>query len=336
MTPDDARPRPLDLLILGGTKFLGPHLVDAARARGHRVTLFHRGKTNPGLFPELEHLKGDRDGDLGALAGRRWHAVIDTSGYVPRQVDASARLLAGAVERYLFVSTISVYAQPLAPGAREDAPLAAPSTPGSEDVGKDYGALKALCEQAAERAMPGRVLAVRPGLIAGPGDPTDRFTYWPVRLARGGEVLAPGAGQDPWQLVDGRDLAAWLVRCAEARTVGTMNAVGPGRPGTFADFLARVAAGAQVTAPRLTWVDEAFLEQQGIGAWMDLPVWTGSDSGFARVDASRALAAGLTCRDVAETSRDTLAWRSRDPAPLRAGLTAERETGALTAWHARA
>lgn len=328
-------PTPRNLLLLGGTGFLGPQLVDAARARGHAVTLFHRGKTGEGLFPELTHLHGDRNGDLSALAGKRFDAVIDTSGYSAAQVGASAQLLAPNVDHYVFVSTISVYAQPVARGADEGAPIAKVSEPPPANPLVDYGAHKALAERAAETAMPGRVLAVRPGLIAGPGDPTDRFTYWPVRLARGGEILAPGSGADPWQLIDVRDLAAFLIHAVEQRTVGVMNAVGPAAPSTFRDFLAAVARGVGVASPQLTWVPEAVLAAQEIGPWMDLPVWTGSESGFATIDARRAIAAGLGFRDVAETARDTLAWWQAQPAErqakLGAGLDAAREAKALAA-----
>src|SRR5512138_1103393 len=223
----DPKPARKRILILGGTGFLGPALVEAARAAGHAVTLFNRGKTRPELFPDVEKLRGDRDGKLDALRGRAWDAAIDTSGYVPRLVGMSARLLAPSVSTYLFVSSISVYGDRVPAGADETAPTAPLEDPSSEDVGKHYGALKAASERAAEAAMPGRVVVVRPGLIVGPGDPTDRFTYWPVRLDRGGEVLAPGDGADPVQLVDVRDVAAFLVLLAAPGEAGAYNAVGP-------------------------------------------------------------------------------------------------------------
>jgi 2'-hydroxyisoflavone reductase len=327
----------LRILILGGTGFLGPELVLAARARGHAVTLFNRGKTRPDLFPEVEKLRGDRDGKLDALRGRSWDAVLDTSGYVPRIVGASAALLAPRVGHYLFVSSISVYAASRAP-LEETSPVESLSDPGSEDVRAHYGALKALCEKAAERALPGRALAVRPGLIVGPGDPTDRFTYWPARVDRGGEVLCPGDGKDPVQVIDVRDLAAWMVRASEERLAGTLDAVGPASPMAMAGMLeaCRAASG---KAAALTWVDAPFLEKAKVSPWSDMPAWiprSGDDAGFARVSAARAIARGLAFRPIADTARDTLAWWGGLPAERRArpraGLAAEREAEVLAAW----
>ncbi len=337
--PAAAKPAPLKLLILGGTVFLGPELVEAARARGHQVTLFNRGKTRPGLFPDLEKLHGDRDGKLDALKGRRWDGVLDTSGYAPRIVRLSAELLAPSVERYVFISSISAYAEGLKAPVTEEAAVAPLADPASEDVKRDYGALKAACERAVEAAMPGRALSIRPGLIVGPGDPTDRFTYWPVRLARGGEVLAPGEGSDAVQVIDARDLAALAIRCVEDRRSGVMNAVGPATPLTMRAMLAAIAAGVGAS-PRLTWVDESFLEQAKVAPWSDLPVWMGKDDPLSRCSNARALAAGLACRPLAETARETLAWwrsqsAERQAAP-RAGLGAAREAEVLAAWAARA
>ncbi|HYG69011.1 MAG TPA: NAD-dependent epimerase/dehydratase family protein, partial [Anaeromyxobacteraceae bacterium] len=232
------------ILILGGTGFLGPALVELARPRGHVLTLFNRGKTRPQLFPDVEKLQGDRDGKLDALAGREWDAVIDNSGYVPRHVKLSAELLAPRVKRYLFVSSISVYRDDVPPGSDEDAPLQTIADPANEDVRANYGALKALCEQAAEAAMPGRTAVVRPGLIVGPGDPTDRFTYWPVRLDRGGEVVAPGDGADPTQVIDVRDFAAFMLGLVEGEDTGTYNAVGPTPPRPMKDFVESIRKGA--------------------------------------------------------------------------------------------
>ncbi len=333
-----ATPKPMTLLLLGGTAFLGPELVEAARARGHAVTLFNRGKTNPGKFPELETLLGDRDGKLDALRGRRWDAVIDTSGYVPRLVRASAELLAPSVERYLFVSSISVYADGLKAPLTEASALATTPDPASEDVRAHYGALKALSEQAAEAAMPGRTLSIRPGLIVGPTDPTDRFTYWPVRLARGGEVLAPGDGLDPVQFVDVRDLAAFIVLAAERRLAGTMNATGPAAPLLTRDFLE--ACRAPGVEASFTWVEEKFLEDQKVAPWSDLPVWVPRSEAFTQVACAPALAAGLAFRPAAETARDTLAWWRGLPEARRArpktGLTPAREAEVLAAWKAAA
>ena len=315
------------LLVLGGTRFLGKHVAAAALGAGHEVTLFTRGETNPGLFPEAEHLRGDRDGNLGALAGREWDVVVDTSGYVPRVVGASAELLAGAVERYVFISSISVYAD-FAEPRDEGSPLAVLEEPTEEyHLSPAYGALKALCEAEIERALPGRALLVRPGLIVGPDDPTDRFTYWPRRTRRGGEILAPTPPERPVQFIDVRDLAEWIVRTAGAGSAGVYNATG--RPGevTFAALLE--ACGAQ----EVTWVDESFLVEHEVGDWMELPLWISPVEDEARcfqlVDVSRALAAGLTFRTLAETVRDVPEWTGK------AGLTPEREADLLAAWHAR-
>src|ERR671919_793322 len=218
----------MDLLILGGTGFLGRHLVEAALGDGHRPTLFNRGLNEPGLFPEVEKLEGDREGNLSAHLGRRWDAVIDTCGYVPRFVRVSAGLLADAIEHYTFVSSISVFSDAIAPGADEEAPVRELPDPTVEEVTEEtYGGLKALCERAAEEMLPDRVLNVRPGLISGPHDPTDRFTYWPRRVAAGGEILAPGRPDRAEQIIDARDLAAWCVGLAESRPAGILNAIGP-------------------------------------------------------------------------------------------------------------
>ncbi|WP_426756585.1 NAD-dependent epimerase/dehydratase family protein [Myxococcus sp. Y35] len=334
---------PLRILILGGTAFLGPALVEFARSRGHTVTLFNRGKTNPGLFPDVEKLAGDRDPNKGeglkALQGRTWDAVVDTSGYVPRVVRASAELLAPHVQHYTFVSSVSVYQELTQMGLHEAAAVATVEDPTTEDVPKHYGALKALSEQAAEAAMPGRVLNVRPGLIVGPDDPTDRFTYWPVRVARGGEVLAPGDGEDPIQFIDARDLAAFIIRSVERRITGVFNATGPEHTQLMRDVLeaCKTALGSDA---RFTWADTAFLAKHQVESWTDLPAWvprTGEERGLGAVSISRALAAGLTFRPVADTIRDTVAWFKTLPperqAKLRAGLAPEREQQVLSAWH---
>ena len=330
--------KPLKILILGGTGFLGPHLVENARARGHTLTLFNRGKTHPELFPEVEKLRGDRNGQLDALKGRSWEAVIDTSGYVPRIVKMSAELLAPAVKQYVFISSISVFPDDVKPGADESTPVQALTEPGSEEVRKHYGALKALCERAAEAAMPGRATNVRPGLIVGPGDPTDRYTYWPVRMDRGGEAVAPGTPDDPVQYVDARDLAAWIVGAIERGTVGVFNATGPDSPLGIGAMLASCRNAAREPA-RLTWVAEKFLEEHKVSAWDDMPVWTGSTGGFSRIDCTKAIRAGLRFRPADETARDTLAFWKTLPEErrkkLRAGISPERELEVLAAWKSR-
>lgn len=329
---------PRTLLVLGGTRFLGPAVVDAAHRSGWTISLFNRGKSNPGLFPDLEHLHGDRNGDLKSLEGRSWDAVVDTSGYFPRQVKDSATLLGKAAKQYVFVSSISVYADLAKPGVDETAPVAVLKDPTVETIdGGTYGGLKALCEKAAEAAMPGHVTNVRPGLIVGPDDGSDRFTYWPARVARGGEMLAPNRPGDAVQFIDVRDLGTWIVKCLDRKTVGVLNATGNPLPvGTLLDTCKAVSG----SDARFTWVDAAFLEAQKVSAWSDLPCWlppTGEDAGGNRVSNARAVGAGLSLRPLTDTCKDTLVWWKAQPAERRAkmhaGLTAEREAAVLAAWH---
>jgi 2'-hydroxyisoflavone reductase len=355
ITPATAQPptttpasRKLDLLILGGTGFIGPHIVEAAVGRGHTMTLFNRGRTNPGLFPDLEKLKGNRDpkkGEgLGELEGRSWDGVIDTSGYFPRMVGASAGLLAARVAQYVFVSSISVYSDNSIIDMDESGPVATMEDPTLEEFGKQfehYGALKALCEQAAEEAMPGRVTNIRPGLIVGPGDNVPRFTYWPVRVERGGEVLSPGSPDDPVQYIDARDLAEFIIKTLENLTRGVFNVTGPNTPTNMGELLYGCKAVTGGDA-RFTWVNADFLAEQGIRPWSDMPVWFPPRDGFEglhRVSCRKAIEAGLTTRPLAETVRDTLdwyhAWPPETPFPWRGGISAEREREVLDAWHQR-
>jgi 2'-hydroxyisoflavone reductase len=329
------------LLILGGTVFLGRHLVEVAQARGHEVTLFNRGQHGADLFPEVEKLRGDRDGGLDALRGMRWDAVIDPSGYIPRLVRASAEALADSVNHYTFISSISVFKDFSQRGMDETAPVGTLDDESVEQVtGETYGPLKALCEQAVEQAMPGRVLTIRPGLIVGPYDPTDRFTYWPARVALGGEVLAPGRAERAVQIIDGRDLAEWNIRLVEARHTGILNATGPAYELTMGEVLdtARSVTGSDAL---VTWVSEEFLLAQGVTPWSEVPMWVPesdpSMAGFSHVDISHAIETGLTFRPLADTVRDTLAWDATRPAdlPRRAGLTREREAELLAAWKGR-
>jgi 2'-hydroxyisoflavone reductase len=319
------------LLLLGGPKFVGRAVIDVASARGHEVTLFNRGTTGAGLYPELDRVVGDRDGGLEGLRGREWDAVVDTSGYLPRVVGQSAGLLADAVGHYVFVSSISVYAS-FAEVVDEGSELAELSAPGSEDISADYGALKALCEREVDTAFPGRSTAVRAGLIVGPHDPTGRFTYWPHRVARGGDVLVPGPAWRPVQLVDVRDLAAWIVTAAEERLSGAFNATGPATMGAVLDA-ARRASG---STARAVEVDDAFLTGQGVGEWMELPLWIDPSNDdwrhFMEVDSSRATAAGLTFGPLGETVAGALAEAALVEG---VGLTPERETELLTAWWSR-
>lgn len=322
----------MKILILGGTVFLGRHLVESALVRGHEVTLFNRGLHNAELFPEAEKLRGDRTSDLSALRERHWDAAIDTSGYFPRVVRASAELLAGAVDHYTFISSISVYADFTKLDMDESAPLATIADESVEEItAETYGPLKALCEQAAERALPGRVLNVRPGFIVGPHDLTDRFTYWPYRVAQDGEMLAPGRPEQPVQFIDVRDLASWIVRMIEDRQTGVYNATGPDYTLTMQDLLetCRKVSGSNT---RFVWVSEAFLNQHEV----ELPIWVPeTEAGAATVNCNRAVEAGLVFRPLSSTVRDTLAWQaSRTPAaPLRAGLSTEQEAELLCAWN---
>lgn len=320
----------MKLLIIGGTRFLGRALTEAALARGHELTLFHRGKTNPELFPHVEHIRGDRTGDLSELQGQRWDAVLDTCGYVPRIVKASAEALAQSVARYMFISSISVYADFSKLGMTEAAPLATLQDEGVEEVTNEtYGGLKVLCEQAAEHAMPGRVLHIRPGFIVGPHDPTDRFTYWPVRGAQGGEMLAPGAPEQRQQFIDVRDLAGWIIHLIEEQKIGTYNATGPDYPLTMGQFL---EACKEVTASdaQFIWVNGDFLLQKGI----EPPLWfSESEAGGGAVDCSKAIHDGLTFRPLAETIRDTLAWKGNNK--LLVGIAPEQEKAVLGEWRSR-
>lgn len=330
----------MKILILGGTVFLGRAIVEACRERGHEVTLFNRGQHNADLFPELEQLRGDRNGNLEALRGRRWDAVIDPSGYLPRIVRASAELLADAVEHYTFISSISVYSSYPTRGMDETAPLGTLNDPTIEEItGETYGPLKVLCEQAVEEVLPGRSLIIRPGLIVGPHDPTYRFTYWVDRVARGGEVLVPNCPDLDVQLIDVRDLAEWTVRLVEHKQTGTYNATGPDYHLTLRQVLETCKAATSSDAS-WAWVDEEFLAAQGVAQWTDVPLWihdTPDMIGFSAVSIDRALADGLTLRPLATTVADTLSWSRTLPADAerRAGLSSEREAELLRLWRDR-
>jgi 2'-hydroxyisoflavone reductase len=339
--PPQKAAKPLRILILGGTGFIGPAQVRYAVARGHKVTLFNRGKTHPGLFPDVEQLLGDRNGKLDALKGREWDAVIDNPATLPRWVRDSAQLLKNSAKQYLFISTLSVYADNSKPNMDETAPVATLPDPTTEKVtAETYGALKALAEKEAEKAFPGRTTILRPTLIVGPGDPTDRFTYWPVRIDRGGEVLAPGDQNDPVQFIDARDLGEWCIRMVEQGDTGVYNAVGPKAPLSIAEMLYGIRAITSADV-KFTWVDADFLAKKNVQPWSDMPVWVpgqGDSAGFSRVNHDRAIAKGLTCRPLAETAKDTLEdykkRSSKPPGKLNAGLAPEREAEVLAAWHA--
>lgn len=322
------------LLVIGGTHFVGRAVVDAADARGHEVTVFHRGPSEPEGFPDVEHLHGDRDGGLAALRGREWDAALDTCGFVPRVVRDSARLLADAVGTYGFVSSLSVLPDDAPPGANEDTPTHQPPFPQTEEItNESYGPLKVACEREATAAFPGRCLIVRPGYIVGPNDPTDRFTYWVRRAAAGGEMLAPGPGDGAIEVVDVRDLGAFMLDHLEAGAAGTFGVVGPGEPLTWSAFVGTArSVGGSGTTP--VWVARRFLEAEladdidGVLPLRDYPY-----EGLHRYDGSRAIAAGLRHRPLEETIADTLAW-DRGRGPLKAGLSSERERELLDAWRA--
>lgn len=311
------------ILVLGGTKFLGRAFVEASLARGHELTLFNRGETNADLFPEVEKLRGDRGGDLSSLAGRAFDAVVDPSGYVPAVVRASAGLL-GDCGHYLFVSSVSVYAD-LSVAPNEESPVAELGDASAGELAADYsnyGALKALCEQAVWEVFRERSLIVRPGLIVGPHDPTGRFTYWAHRLERGAEILAPGPSERRVQFIDVRDLAGWMVHCVERRVTGVFNATNDG-----------VAWGELLAGANVTWVTDEFLAEHDVGEWMELPLWISdpASAGMHRTDVGRAVSGGLHFRPLAET----IAAAAAAPAVEGVGLTRERETDLLAAWHDR-
>ncbi len=340
---------PLRMLILGGTGFIGPAQVEYALSRGHTITLFNRGRTNPGLFPGVEKLVGDRNapGGYDALEGNReWDVVIDNPTTYPRWVRGAADALAGRTKHYMFVSTISVFSDFSRPGMDEGGPLNPPGDPEATAMTPQgpasYGSLKVRSEMDARERFGANVTVVRPGLIVGPGDLSDRFSYWPVRVQKGGEILAPGTPDDPTQYVDARDLGEWMIRLAENRVMGTFNATGPSTPTNMAEMLYGIKAVTGGDA-RFTWVDADFLQAQRVSAWSEMPVWQparGRTAGFMSINCSKAYAAGLTFRPLAVTVEETLGWyHTRPPEQqerLRAGIAPEKEAQVLAAWHARA
>jgi 2'-hydroxyisoflavone reductase len=340
-----AQPRAKRLLILGGTGFIGPHMVRHAVERGHDVTIFTRGRSTADI-PDVEHLIGDRNDDLSALRGRTWDVILDNNTQDYRWVQGSTELLKDATEQYVFVSSISAYAADFTGVASSDRVLAEPlidedterfSPPDGWSDGDDapYGLMKTLSEDIVHAAFPGRTTVVRPGLIVGPGDPTDRFTYWPVRIDEGGEVLAPGNPDHAMQIIDQRDLTEWIVRIAENGTTGDFNATGPQARMSIAEMLYGVRAASSVPV-QFTWVPEDFLEAQEVAAWSDIPAWIPGDP-LMFVNVERAVAAGLTFRPLAVTSKDTIDWDKTRPAEEREnrsfGMSRERERDVLAAWH---
>jgi 2'-hydroxyisoflavone reductase len=342
--------QPLRILFLGGTGFIGPHMVRRAMERGHRISLFTRGRSGTDLFPEAEHLIGDRNGKLDALKGKAWDVVIDNSGYTPENVRASAELLKGSVPHYFFTSTLDAYRDYHTANIDETYPLATLPAGAPHNPGKYYGPLKAMCEETVASVYPNAHTIIRPGWIVGPGDNNHLFTYWAVRADRGGEILAPGSPSDPAQVIDARDLAAFVIDLVESRRGGRYNTVGP-----VIDFGQLLYGIKSVTATpsRFTWVDSDFLRAHKVVPYFDVPLWwpprndyndgnvpSGLDGGVGalNVNGDKARAAGLKHRPLADIARDTLAWyRSQYPDwpdGKRPGLTAARETELLAAWHA--
>jgi 2'-hydroxyisoflavone reductase len=336
----------MKLLVIGGTRFVGRHFVTAALARGHEVTLFNRGTTQSPAAVETIH--GDRHSDLDKLRGRRWDVVFDTCGLLPRAVRASAEALREVVDSYVFVSSQSVYADVSRPGVNETAPLETltpeqldkanaidPATASAASYGDMYGGLKVLCEQAAEEVLPGRVLVLRPGLIVGPYDYTDRFTYWVARVERGGEVLAPGRPERHVQFIDARDLGAWTVSMIEEKQVGVYNCNGVPGVLTMSSLLheCKNVSGSDAS---FTWVDEVFLLREQVAAWSELPLWLPESAdglqGFMFVSSNKAIEAGLTFRALTETIADTLSWyqTTQSDEKMKAGLNPERERTLLS------
>jgi len=326
----------MKILILGGTVFVGRHLTQTALDRGHEISLFNRGQHNPELFPDVQKIKGDRDGGLDILAGQSWDAVIDTCGYVPRIVGASAKLLSPIAGHYTFISSISVYKDASRPGIDESFEVGVIADSSVEEInGETYGPLKALCEQEVEAEYPGKSLIVRPGLIVGPNDPTDRFTYWPFRASRGGEILAPEPEDAPVQIIDVRDLTEWTMDMIERQATGVYNATGPDYRLSMSSFLATCISVASVDT-ELTWVSKDFLASSDVSEWSDLPLWLSDveSAGLLATDVEKAISAGLTFRPLEETIDDTISWaNSRDAGhEWRAGLDSKREERLLLAW----
>jgi 2'-hydroxyisoflavone reductase len=328
------------LLILGGTGFIGPHLTEEALRLGWKVTHFNRGKRAPGGVPEVETLIGDRNGQLDALRGRKWDVVIDDTGQIPKYVKMSAELLAPNVGYCLFISSISAYASFAQPND-ESSPVGHLDDPNIDKTTNDtYGPMKALCEKYSMQAFKGRASVVRPGYIVGPLDSSDRFTYWPVRASRGGEMMAPGTARDPIQVIDVRDLAAWMMKLAQRRTTGYFNAVSPPRAFTMGDLIEASVRASPASGVRVTWVPEDFLATQWKVEDLDFPPWSpmsGDTAGASLTSTTRAQRAGLKTRPLQETVTDTLAWfhtlpSARQEKP-RAGIDPHKEADVLKAWH---
>lgn len=332
----------MKILILGGKKFLGIALVEAMLKAGHTPVLFNRGRTNLDMFPKVTTLIGDRDGGLDALKRRKWDAVIDTSGFVPRIVKQSAQMLSGKCGMYVFISSVSVYEDYRTPDISEIYPLSLLDDPTTEDyTGDAYGPLKALCEYEIQQAFDGKVLVIRPGLMVGPNDPSDRFTYWPWRVSLGGQVLAPAPPSANLQFIDVRDLAEFIINRIEANSEGVYNVTGPRKPATFGSLLVACRE-ASVSDASFVWVDESFLLREGLAPWKDLPLWVPTTdpafAGFYNINTNKALKAGLSFRPLSQTVSDILDWlKTRPGTPkLKAGVDIADETELLIKYQREA
>jgi len=324
----------LKVLILGGTTFLGPYLVQELQQHGHQVTIFTRGN-HPCKFANVEELKGDRDGNLEALNNRHWDAIIDTSGQLPRVVRNSSELFSNATKHYTFISTIGVYQDFHKQKIAESYPLAKLENENDEEITeKNYGTLKAACEEIVKSYFPERYLIVRPGLIIGPRDPTNRFSYWPKRVQKGGEILAPGSPDQLLQFIDVRDLAKWIVAMVETQSVGIYNVTGPAQPINFEQFL-RECQKVSDSHSTLTWIDEEFLNDHQIQDWVELPLWLSSKRnmpGFQNVSIEKALQSGLTFRPLAETIQIILDQDNATIDQKQSSLDPEKERALLNMW----
>ncbi|MFT7618261.1 MAG: 2'-hydroxyisoflavone reductase [Planctomycetota bacterium] len=333
-------PKKMKVLIIGGTSLIGPHVVATLKKRGHEITLFNRGRTNTHLFPELEKLRGDRNKDLSALKGRKWDVVIDNCGYFPKQIRKSTAVLKDS-GFYMFISSVSAFANAHLEDTNDNSPLGKIDNPEEQEriTGANYGPLKACCERETTKAFPGQSVIVRPGLIVGPGDSSDRFTYWPTRSARGGEMLAPGKPEWGTQFIDVRDLADWMVHLCEKKTLGTFSALGPNKPLPFGDLLESCKRTSQSDA-KFLWMTPEFMKANKISAWGDMPLYVHPSDNMKRpamISNKTSVAAGLKFRPVDETTKATLDYHlSRDKTrKFRAGISAKREAEVIKIWHAQ-
>lgn len=343
----------MKILIIGGTKFLGHHLVAAALERNHEVTLFNRGKYSNENFENVEQIRGDRNSDLDKLKNRNWDALIDTCGYLPQTVKLSAEFLKGAVNQYVFISSGSVYSDVRKPNYDENTPTAQLTNEQKKEVekidpqgeltgpilGEYYGALKALCEEAAANAMPGRVLNVRAGMIVGAFDRTDRFGYWVMRVSKGGQVLAPGTPENPVQLIDARDLSEWIIKMIENGENGIYNATGKPFELTFGKMLGEMKNVSGSDA-EFVWASEEFLKEENVAPWSEMPFYLSESDdeikNFLTMNVDKALSKGLSFRPLSDTIREAFDWRKTVDEKLKAGISADREKELLQKWREKA